>query len=233
VATYKQICESVLEEANGRPVMLASTNLGQSSDGTYAVTDPTQRNILRWVDDIYLQTQQRMIEARFMHKRGLFIKTGASVEEYVKRGIRDINIAAFYTTKEGQTARIPITVLDYDIWVQQERVYHLPDSNPLWLIRKPDFRWLVYPPPREIWSIYGEWWIQPERFSGADDEPLWDEDYHDILKWRALRMFAAEFSAEGAKTRLMERVAAMLPPLEQAFRLRYLPAVQKPLAQLV
>jgi len=223
--TYKQICESVLEEANGRPVEFASTSLGKASDGTYSLTDPTQRNIVRWVDDLYVQVQQQMMEARFMQKRGLFIRTADSVEEYSKSGIREVNRHSFYTTRQGQTARIPITVLDYDFWLQQERVYHLPDSNPLWLIRKPNFQWLVYPPPSAVWNIYGEWWLKPEGFDAPDDEPLWDEEYHDVLKWKALQLFAAEFSAEGAQQRLMARIGQMLPPLEKAFKRRYIPAV--------
>jgi len=229
MATYQSICESVLEEANGRPVVFPSMSLGiDPATNDYYVQDPTQRNIIRWVDDLYLQTQQRMLNARFMHKRGLFITTAQGTEEYLKPGIREVARFSFYAVKDGQTARIPQQVLDYDFWVQQERVRHFPESNPLWLIRKPDFKWLVYPPPSAVWRIYGEWWLKPTRFCESDEEPRWDEEYHDVLKWKALQLFAAEFSMsnDAAENPLMKRIAMMLPPLEKAFHQRYLEPIK-------
>jgi hypothetical protein len=227
MSTFKQICEAVLEEADGRPVDLPSVALGTDSDGVYLLEEPTQRNVVRWVNELYLQTQQLMIEGRFMHKRGVFITTTANVDTYQKPNVRDVHIQSFYTIKSGQTSRIPITVLDYEEWVQMERRYHLPASNPLWLLRKPDFSWIVWPTPSDVWTIYGEWWLNPSKFDEADDEPVWDEEYHDILKWQALRLYAAEFSTanDGAELPLLKRVQQMLPPLESAFRRRYMPRV--------
>lgn len=222
--TFKEICESTLEEANGRPVTLASVNLSTDSDGVYYLQDPTQRNIVRWVNELNLQIQQQLIHATFMHKRGEFITTVADKSEYIKKYVREIDADSAYAIKSGSTGRTPVEVIGYDDWLQDERSGGSSSGSPLYLIRKPNEHWLVDPTPSGIWTIYADWWIEPAKFDEADDEPLWDSTYHDILKWKALGLFAAEFAQEGAGPVLNERIKQMLLPLERAFLQRYLPS---------
>ena len=121
MATFKQICESVLEEANGRPVTLSSVNLGTDSDGEYYLQDPTQRNIVRWVNELNLQIQQQLVQANFMHKRGEFLTTVADKSEYIKKYVREIKANSAYAIKSGSTGRTPVEVMEYDDWLQDER----------------------------------------------------------------------------------------------------------------
>jgi hypothetical protein len=223
--TFKEICESVWEEANGRPLTLTSTNLGKDSGGNYYLTDPTQRNIVRWVNDVNLQIQQECIQADFMSKRGLFLTTVSGTQEYTKSSVREIDIHSIYAVLDGTTARLPVFVRSYDSWVEEERAYSDSGGAPQWLVRTPEKKWLVDPTPSAIYDIYATWWMEPGRFTQSDDEPIWHENFHDVIKWRVLRLFAAEFSSEGAQKRLNERVQLIGIPLEHAFKRYYVPSI--------
>lgn len=225
MSTFKEICESILEEANGRPVTLASVNLGKDSNGVYYLTDPTQRNIVRWVNDLNLQIQQSMIQADFMHKRGAFITTASGTEVYTKKYVREIDRYSAYAVKSGETARTLIEVKEYDDWLQDERSNSSTNSRPQDLIRNPEDKWIVDPTPNGVYTIYADWWREPAKFDSADDEPLWDSTYHDILKWKGLGLFAAEYGEEGAGKILLSRINQMLPSLERSFLRRYVRSI--------
>jgi len=198
MATFKEICESVLEEANGRPVTLASTNLNTDSDGTYYLTNPTHRNIVRWVNELYEQIQTHMLYADFMHKRGVFLTTVADTDVYTKSKVREIDAWSAYAIKSGTTGRTPVEVAAYEEWLQSERAGDTSSGSPRSLIRKPDDKWIVEPTPSAVWDIYADWWLVPAKFEDACEEPVWADEYHDLLKWKALALFAAEYQAEGA-----------------------------------
>lgn len=229
MATFIEICEAVLEEADGRVTSFPSVDLGTTSGGEYYITDPTQRNIVRWTNEVYLQIQQQMIQADFMHKRGLFITTTSGVSDYTKTSVREVNAHSVYATPSGSVGRTPVYVSSYDDWVQSERFGSETDNgSPLWLIRMPNEKWKLDPVPSGTWLVYADWWLEPAKFETADEEPVWDESYHDLLKWKVLGLFAAEFQNEGSGPILRDRIQQMLPPLESAFKRRYVPAIRPP-----
>lgn len=223
--TFKEICENVLEEANGRPRTLSSTDLGKDSDGNYYVTDPTERNIIRWVNELYLLKQQRCVDWEFMHKRGAFLVTKADVETYTRKRIRDLGVNSLYAVKEGTTAKVPVYQTLYEDWVERERWGEETKGYPLEIIRSPDEKWILDPIPTGVWTLYGDWWVWPEKFTESCEEPLWESEYHEVLKWEALQLFAAEFASEGAGAILQARVKQMLPLVQAAFHRRYQPFV--------
>ncbi len=230
MATYKEICESVLEEVNGRGDTFASMDLGRDGNGELYVSDPTQRNIIRWVNDLYVQMQQQFIQADFMHVRDVLFTTVVGQEQYVVEGIRAVNIDSVFLTKAGSTAKMPVAVQNYQDWVVKEAVGStIPQTGtPLKLIRMPDESWICDPVPTEVWSVNADWWVEPAGFEDEDEEPRWSPLYHDILKWRALLLFATEFSEEKSVNVVLERVKIMLAPLDRAFKKRYIPPITGP-----
>ena len=228
MATFKEICESVLAEANGRPTEFPSTNLGKDADGDYYVTDPTQRNIIQWVNDLNLRKQQMYVQASFMHKYGVFLQVREGVEEYRKKYVREIDQNSLYSIPAGTSGRMPINVCRWEDWQQQERTGATTSGVPLTLIRMPDEKWLLDVVPIGDYSIYGSWWVFPSLFDEPDDEPLWDCSLHDILKWEALQLFALEFLNEAQHDILSARINLMLPTLDREFRRRYLPDFEQP-----
>jgi hypothetical protein len=223
VATFKEICESVFEEANGRPVTLATTNLGKDSSGEYYITDPTERNVIRWVNELNLQRQLRYVQASFMHKRGLFISAKEGIAEYRKAAVREVDHYSFYAVQSGTTGRRPVCIRSFSDWQDEERSGESSPGAPLDLIRMPDEKWRLDETPSADYNIYGSWWIMPAKFDEPDDEPLWDSTLHDILKWEALQLFAMEFVDEANPSPLLPRIQQMLPTLEREFLRRYLP----------
>ena len=224
MATYLEICQSVLEEVNGRPSDLSTTNLGKDSNGDYYITDPTDRNVVRWVDDLYLQTQQRFVQADFMHSRGAFLTTQAGTETYIKRAVREIDFDSFYYTQSGSNGRIPVCVVDFAEWQRDERNGVSSGGAPEYLVRAPDEKWIIDPTPTSTFTLYGSWWAFPCRFDDPDDEPIWDAQFHDLLKWRAIALLATEFAQEAQYEVLIGRVRLMLPTLTREFSRRYLPS---------
>lgn len=230
MSTFKQICESVLEEVNARGDELSSVDLGRDGNGDLYVTDPTERNVIRWVGDLYVQMQQIYLQADFMHKKGLFITTVPNQQEYSKAGVRVINEGSMYAIKSGSTAKFPIAVCPYQEWVESQQSGSTTPltGTPTTLYSTPEKKWLLDPVPTEVWQIRGEWWLAPTAFEDEDDEPVWDALYHDILKWRAVLLLATEYTEEGSANVLVERAKMMLPQLERAFKKRYVPPITGP-----
>lgn len=228
MSTFKEICESVLEEANGRPVTLSSVNLGKNNSGIYYITDPTQRNVIRWVQEIYLQIQQRMIQATFMHRRGSFLTLQIGREEYPKSNVREVDRYSLYAIQAGTTGRIPVIFDEYDNWKERKRAEDSSSGAPLWLVRSPNEDWIIYPTPTAVWTLYGDWWREPCEFQTASEEPIWAQQYHALLKWKVLALFASEFAEEGIGGILHRRILEMLPWLENTFERRYMPTIRGP-----
>ena len=231
-STYKTICESVFDEVNGRPTVLASVELGTDTSGDYYLTDPTQRNVVRWVNELYLRQQQRCLQWDFMHKRGVFITTKAGTEVYTKSRVREVKEGSLYAVLDGTTGRTPCNLSDYDSWVERERRGEVAGGAPLEIIRRPDEKWIIHPTPTAVWTIYADWWVEPAAFTEACEETLWKSTYDDLLKWQAISLFAKEFAGEGVGPILEARVAQFLPEIKSAFARRYSSSIVGPGAML-
>lgn len=228
---FKEICESVLEESDGRGIQITSVALGRDTAGDLYLTEPTHRNIVRWVRDEYEKIQNSSSHWEFHHKRGTFLTLTSGNDEYIKRNVREITNGSLYIIQSGTTAKIPITLQSYDWWLQQERSGTTATGSPLNLIDAPLDKWIVWPTPTTTWTLYADWWIEPGELIAADDEPIWDERYHSLLRWGVIELYAAEFSGEastGSTPKLLARAARMLPPLRAAFIHDYLPTSRGP-----
>lgn len=219
---FKEICESVLEESDGRAVQLASLSLGRDTAGDLYVTNPTHRNVIRWVQEEYQRIQLLSGNWEFHHKRGGFLNVAANRDEYNKRGVRRLAYESLYYIPSGGSARIPVFQQPYSWWQQQERVNTVSSSQPLNLIEGPVDEWIIWPIPTNAGVVYGEWWLKPQSLENADDEPCWDSYYHSLIKWNVLKLYAAEFAGEGSEAKLMARVNTMQPGLWAAFQRDYL-----------
>jgi len=226
---FKEICEAVLEESDGRAVQLASVSLKRDSNDDLYVTEPTHRNVIRWVQEEYERIQNASSHWEFHHKRGTFLTLRANKDEYIKRSVREISDHSLYAIKSGTTAKIPLTLLPYSWWLQQERSGTTATGSPLHLIDAPGDKWIIWPSVNASWTVYADWWTEPDELVDADDEPCWDARYYPLLKWGALELYAAEFSGEkaaGSEGKLLARSARMLPPLKAAFIDDYLPTTR-------
>ena len=219
---FKEICEAVLEETDGRGVQLASVDLGRDDGGDLILTQPTHRNIVRWVADEYMRIQRESANWEFHHQRGLFLTLTATEDTYTKPGIRRLNERSFYAVKDGTTAREPVAVQDYSWWIEQVRRGINSGGSPFYLIEAPQDQWIIWPTPAAVYRIYGDWWIEEEELLLASDVTLWDDIYDRLLVWGVVELYAAEFASEGSLPKLMARAQRMLPSMRAAFNRKYL-----------
>lgn len=225
---FKEICESIMEEADGQAVQLASVALGRDTAGDLYLTNPTHRNVVKWVQEEYLRIQLLSEDWAFHHKRGVFLNIIADKDTYTKRYVKRLAYDSLYYSPSGSTSRIPIIVQDYSWWTQQERTLTAGSNQPLNLVEGPMDEWIVWPTPTVVGTIYGEWWLKPQELQEADDVPCWDDYYHLLLKWNVVKMYAYEFAGEGTAEKLLARVSAMQPSLWAAFLRDYLPNIESP-----
>jgi len=226
----KEICESVLEESDGRATQLASTALGRDGSGDLYLTDPTHRNVVRWAQEEYLRIQRLSSHWEFHAKRGKFLTVQADRNSYTKRGIRETKDGSFYFLKSGSTARYPLSVKSYDWWLAQEQVgISTTSSTPSILIDGPEDEWLLWPTPSTAGTVQGAWLIEVDTLENADDVPCWEAQYHFLIKWGVIELYAAEFAGEQSANKLLSRASRMLPPMMAAFKRKYLPSYRNPL----
>lgn len=216
--TFKEICESVLGEADGRGVQLASVALGRDSAGDLYVENPTHRNVISWVANEYLRIQLETPRWTFLHKRGKFLSLAATKSSYKKSGVRRVDDSSLYFQQTGQTQHLPMYVESYDWWQLQERDGVTANSpTPTTLIEAPGDEYIIWPTPTLAGGVYGDWQIDPHQLINADDQPCWDTQYNPLIKWGVLEMYAAEFAGEESAKKLIPRAKRMLPTLRNAF----------------
>lgn len=216
--SFKEICESVLEESDGRAVQIASVALGRDTSGDLYLTNPTHRNVVKWVAEEYLRIQLSYPYWEFHHKRGTFLNVVANKESYQKSGVRSLDNDSVYFMAASGTTHYPVCVEQYDWWQYQEKVGSTSTSTiPTTLIEGPNDEWILWPTPTATGTIKGDWWVDPFELVEADDVPCWDAQYYSLLKWGTLDLYASEFAGEGSAQKLRARIARMLPSLQLAF----------------
>lgn len=220
---FKEICESVLEEASARGDLFPSVDLGRDDEGNLLIEDPTQRNIVKWVQDAYRRILDHSEWWSFLHNRGEFATIVQNTPTF--EAPTDVDRCSLYFVRTDSTVRSPVYLMPYSWWVGQERSMAQTSGIPLHIINPPSGDWLVWPTPSVGGKLYGDWWVVGEDLVEEDDEPIWDARFHPLLKWEALKMFTMEYSdAEGAP-QLMARVQEALPEMWQRFMKKYLPLV--------
>ena len=131
---------------------------------------------------------------------------------------------SLYFIKSGGTVRTPLVEKKYDWWQREEQHYAASTTpRPTFIIRGPDFEWILWPTPSAAGTVYGEWTIEPEQLLNADDTPCWRPHYNELLKWGVIRMYATEFTKEGISENVLARAAQEFPVLWAAFERDYLP----------
>lgn len=187
----------------------------------YVVSSQT---IFEWLSDAYLRIQTEYTQWKFFHKRGLIFTTKVGVAEYNLSRIKDIKKDSVYCTKVGESTRFPLYYFDYDTWVSEEQVNLQRAGNPLYFIKLPNGKYRIEPEPTEVWQVWGDIWYKPAGFSDLTDEPIWDEFYHGLIVWEALKVAAMEWADDRRAARMKANLAVNLVPMRRAFNYEYLDA---------
>lgn len=143
--------------------------------------DTSDSVLLQWLGQGYLRIQRLSQYWSFLHNRGEIFSSVASTSTYSLPLIRTIDQRTTYSTSDGGSDRIILCKGSYRFWVAEERYSAITASRPVQLIEAPNDKWILYPTPDAIYDIYGDYWSQPDTFSGKTSEPVWADDLHDLV----------------------------------------------------
>jgi hypothetical protein len=182
--------------------------------------------LMSWLQGAYMDRQLQSNYWDFLHHRGTFILTEAGTADYVLPTVKDIDENSIYYIKDGQTARIPIYLKDYDLWAMEEASGNADaPSAPSYLVEQPDLSWKVDPIPDGIYQIYADVWYRPSEFASTAAQPLWESEYHEIVLLEAMKI-AVALRPDSVESALMtQQVRERLPRMQRAFNRRYLPSI--------
>lgn len=178
--------------------------------------------IFQWLSDAYLRIQVASDQWKFFHNRGLILTTTVDTAEYILSNIKEIDRDSVYCVKSGETVRFPMCFMEYDEWVAEQQINLQLGGNPRFLIPLPNRNYRVEPVPTAVWEVYGNVWYRPAGFMSLTDEPIWDETYHDLVVWEALKVASMEWADDRRVARMQANLAANLTPMRRAFNYTYL-----------
>lgn len=178
--------------------------------------------IFQWLSDAYLRIQVEFDQWKFFHNRGLILTTVIGTSNYTLANVKEISRNSVYTNKVGELTRFPMYFMDYQEWVLEEQINLQQVGNPRYLIELPNGDYRVEPDPTEEWEIWGDVWYKPAGFIDLTSEPIWDEKYHSLVVWEALKVAALEFVDNPKAARMQANLAVNLVPIRRAFNYEYL-----------
>ena len=177
--------------------------------------------IFNWLNEAYMRIQLESDQWLFFKQRGVLFRTEVGQQVYEVAGVREIDSTSVYLIEDGKP-RWPLFVEPYASWINKERYTNNPLTSPYCFVIQPDGSFLIDPIPKVEFDVWCDYWIEPAPFTDGGSVPIWDEQYHDIVRLSALRIAALEWPEEKFREQLMTRVTDTLPPLLQSFRRKYL-----------
>jgi len=178
--------------------------------------------IFQWLSDAYLRIQIEFEQWKFFHSRGKILTTVAGQAEYTLNNVKEISKDSVYCNKVGEVTRYPMYYFDYSTWVLEEQINLQRQGNPRYFISLPNGNYRIEPDPTEVWEIWGDVWYKPASFESTGDEPIWDEKYHSLVVWEALKVAALEWPDNKKAQRMQANLAVNLPSMRRAFNYEYL-----------
>ena len=217
--TYLELCQLVYEEIDTRVgTTLTTTDLT-------SLTDPFQRRVVRAVARAYLEIQQSQSQWEFLRNKGKFLDVIAEKDSYTKAGVEKINYTGMYFVPENSTARYPMCAGCYDSYKYlQSTSPYLPLGVPYELIDGPFDDYILYHTPNTNGAVYAEWWDEPTPFETDDDEPIWAENFHTLVAWKAIREIGVTDVEDQSGKELQERAQRYLLETFHRFHAKYLPS---------
>ena len=186
----------------------------------YFVSDA---QIFDWLNEAYLRVQMESTQWRFFEYHGKLLDLVADQATYALTSYNLVDYDSMYVMHPGGTNKWPVCRLPYNDWQQLNRVNYEPQGVPRYFVELPDAQLLFSPLPKESWELYGAAWLSPAKFVDKTSVPVWDETFHVLVMFEALKVAALEWPDEKQTARIMANVQANLTPLKRAFYQKYLP----------
>ena len=189
---FLQLCQRLRQEA------------GLTGDGPTTTVEQTgiSGQIVDWINTAYIDVLSQHSNWLFMQESFSF-NTIASKREYSvsETGVTDLEkwkvdpYGAFriYLTSSGVANEQYMYSLLWDDY-RQAYLYgatRTAEGLPSYFAIQPDNGLNFYLVPDAIYTITGEYYKTPTELSGNDDIPIIPSQFHMIIVWRALMLYAA------------------------------------------
>lgn len=192
--TYLQLCKKLRQEAS------------VSGEGPATTVNQTgeMKRIIDWIADAYEEIQNMRRDWFFLTKDFSFALT-PDVSTYPASTIADLmnwkkDSLRVYQTSVGTTDELRITYLDYESLFREVREYGsvaTVTSRPMEFSVKPDKSIVFFPIPDDTgYSVRGRYYAKPDVLSGDADTPIFPEEFHKAIVWKALSYYAKYEAAQ-------------------------------------
>lgn len=194
MATFLQLCQSVRQEA------------GISGTGPLAVTNQQgeMKRVVDWVARAYRDVQNLHRDWNFLLSDFTFVTINNN-QEYTPASV---NLPEFQSW-DTESFRIYENArgIDDEVWLRYYpwndfRDTYIRSGNrdalgrPLaWTIRPTDDAVVLWPLPDTEYTIVGEYYKRAQVMVNNDDSPIFPQQFHDVLMWRALMFYGGFESA--------------------------------------
>jgi hypothetical protein len=175
--TFLDLCEQTYELHNRYPQVFESVDLGKVGTD-WTVPDPTQRQVIRAVQNAYTYIVNYSSHWSFLTQRGKLLNLLAGVDSY-SPGMYDNPIWDTLYVLEGSYRR-PVLQQLYSEWTNLQRSEQSPLGAVLYMATRPA-SWLVWPTPVVDCELWGEALLRADGLVSAGDEPPWEEDLHWVV----------------------------------------------------
>ncbi len=227
MSTYLQLCQAVRRDCSVTGTL--STVVGQSG---------MLERVVEWVALSYLQLQNKHNDWRWL-RYGWTVNTVADDDTYAYGDCTDITTSSAITRFQEwairdrdnppkcylQSAGVGTEYwLTYVPWPQFRIVYKKGTQNsaaPQWISTDPQNNIVLGPAPSAVYVVSGEYQRSAQVLSADGDTPEMPSDFHDLIYYGAMEMYAGH---TGAQEKLF-RVKNERPRLMRALERNQLPEV--------
>jgi hypothetical protein len=213
MSTFLQICQDFREEA------------GITGSGPVSVTGQTGEmlRVVNWVKKAYRDIQNRHANWDFLRFDFTF-QTIANTPTYLPTAVSLDELATWkkdsfriYLTATGVADEQWLRCWD---WNELRDTYLIGTSSiqtgrPTEFAIKPDKSVVLWPKPDAVYTIAGEYFKRAQTMTANADEPLLPDEYHDIIKWRAMMYYGAQEGATEVYAQGRGEYAGMMSALRR------------------
>jgi len=190
---------------------MACQEMGIAGTGPTATTGQTGelKRVVDWVARAYREICGKHANWKFL-RSSFSVNTIIGQEAYLPTACTDSVLAQLighatvgkfgkwmpdtfriYKLSEGAGTRQYIWPVDYE-WFRDRYQLIVPSNNrPFqWSVRPRDYALLMGPKPNDVYVVEGDYYRVAPVLAADADEPIFQEQYHMSIVWRAVRYYA-------------------------------------------
>jgi hypothetical protein len=200
-----------------------STMSGNTVATTVGATGDAQR-LVDWYQSAYADIQN--LHAQWDFLRAEF--TGATVAaQSVYDPVTDWSLTEFgrwkrdsfrcFLTSVGRSGEMLMTDWDWQSFRDTYGwgVYLTNQGRPVSCSVRPDKKLQLYLVPNDVYTVTGEYFKKRDVLSGDSDTPIFPEQFHEVIMWRALTLYGGREAAGEQYDRGKEEYKRILAELER------------------